>query len=922
MKPAAPSAADDRELILRAQVSLPSSTKVTPMLRQWLQAKAKAPDAILLFRMGDFYELFGDDARRAGEVLALAVTTRDRDKSEDSMPMAGFPHPAAPGYIAKLIAAGLKVAVCDQLEDPALAKGIVRRDVTRLVTPGMVLDEESLEAKANNFLVAVVRAGVNGGDVDAGFGVAALDVSTGDFFCTLASGEAAVVDEVQRLAPREIVVDANFDAALVARLAHVRADDVPRRVETKERPRRAARVLRLGGHDALLDDPAWSAALLACELCLLYAEETGQGALPKHLRAPRAQQLDRRLLLDQTTRQHLDLTGPAHDLRKRGTLLWHLDRTKTAAGGRRLLRQLLEPSAHVEEIEARLDRLQVLVDDPALRAHLLEHLGGADVERLVARAANGRAGPRELVRLAQALRRFSPLAEALFAHPPWAALLAPLAAAIESASVVCAELSRALRDDAPGQLGDERAFVDGYDQGLDELWALQAGGQSAIAALEQKERELTGIGSLKIRFNNIFGWYVEVTKAHQAKVPERYRRKQTIANGERYITDELVALEEQVDGADGRRRRREGELFSRLLELVQTHARGLLEAAGFVADVDAAVALAEVAVAGRCVRPVLVPAAERTLVLEDVRHLVVERLCEERGEPYVPASLTLDGDRQVLIVTGPNMAGKSTLMRQVALAQVLAQCGCFVPAKHARLSLCDRVFTRVGASDDTASGRSTFMVEMTETAHILRGATPHSLVLLDEIGRGTSTYDGLAIAWAVAEHLHDVTGARTLFATHYHELTALADHLTHTKNVHVVVKEWGDDIVFVRTLEDGPAGRSFGIQVARLAGLPPLVVSRAKDVLAQLEGYPASSSSSSTSTSASSQASPKARPPKKLGPPATAPQLALFAPPQAVVVDDADHAVLERLRAVDVHRLTPLAAMNLLASLVDDARRR
>jgi DNA mismatch repair protein MutS len=675
------------------------------------------------------------------------------------------------------------------------------------------------------------------------------------------------------------------------------------------------RVDKLGTHDAMLDETGWRPALLACELCLVYAEETGQGALPRHLRPPRAMVLESRLLLDQTTRMHLDLCGPPHDLRKRGTLLWHLDQTKTAAGGRHLLRLLLQPSAELGEIEGRLDRLQVLVDDPALRALLLEHLGGADVERLVARAANGRAGPRDLVRLQQALLRFPAIAEALFAHSAWQPTIAALGDAIEACSVVCGELGRALRPDAPVALGDERAFNDGYDAGLDELWVLQSGGQSAIAALEAREKELTGIPSLKIRFNNVFGWYLEVTRANQAKVPERYKRKQTIANGERYVTDELTALEEQVDGADGRRRRREGDLLQALLGLVATHARALLEAAAFVASVDAVVSLAEVAVAGRCVRPILLRREERHLSLEEVRHPVVERFASERGEAFVPASVVLDADRQILVVTGPNMAGKSTMMRQVALAQVLAQCGCFVPAQKATLSICDRVFTRVGASDDIASGRSTFMVEMTETSHILRGATQHSLVLLDEIGRGTSTFDGLAIAWAVAEHLHDTTGARTLFATHYHELTALDEHLGRLKNVHVVVKEWGDDIVFVRTLKDGPAGRSFGIQVARLAGLPTTVVARAKEVLAHLEGEasPPSADGAKTTLPKTTKRSTQQRP-----------QMSLFAPAEEAAVatgDDRAARILERLRGLDLNRLTPLQALNTLAGFVDEARK-
>ena len=913
---AAPS--EDDLLVVKSGTTLPPNTKITPMLRQWLAAKAKAKDAILLFRMGDFYELFGDDARLAGGVLDLAVTSRDRDKGDGAMPMAGFPHTAAPGYIARLIAAGMKVAVCDQLEDPALAKGIVKRDVTRVVTPGMVLDDESLDARSNNFLVAVVTGAFDDGSDDKHrFGLAALDVSTGELLCTTASSEAALVDEVQRLAPRELVVDDALAQPLVARLVGDTRPGLPaRRLERRTAPAKRRLVDALGAPDAWLLEAPHRPALLAAELALVYAEETGQGVLPKHLRSPVAFSLDERLLLDTTTRAHLELCGPSGDLRRPGTLLWHLDRTKTAAGGRRLLRLLLEPSASLVEIEGRQDRLAVLVDDAGLRARLLEQLTSlADVERLVARAANGRAGPRELWRLGQTLLRLPTIASLLFEHEPWALLLSPLGMSIEACSVVSEVLDRALVADAPQALGDEHVFREGYDLDLDALWLLTTDGQGAIAALEAKERDLTGIASLKIRFNNVFGYFIEVTKSHQAKVPARYVRKQTIANGERFITDELAALQEQVEGADSRRRRREAELFAALLQQVRDHARELSTLATFVADVDAVLSFAEVAVSDRCVRPAVLPKEKRCLVLDEARHPVVERLCRERGESYVPSTIELDGERQILVVTGPNMAGKSTLMRQVALCQLLAQAGAFVPAKTATLSLCDRIFTRVGAADDTATGRSTFMVEMTETSHILRGATPYSLVLLDEIGRGTSTFDGLAIAWAVAEHIHDAVHARTLFATHYHELTALSASLDRLKNVHVVVKEWGDDIVFVRSLADGPAGRSFGIQVARLAGLPVTVVARAREVLAHLEGDDIPAHAAPT----------KGLPRSQRRPSPTAPQMSLFGGAPAaeadVVVDDRLVKFAERVKAVDVNRLTPMQAMNVLAELVDQARK-
>jgi DNA mismatch repair protein MutS len=874
------------------------------MLRQWLEAKAKAKDAILLFRMGDFYELFGEDAHKAGQVLDLAVTTRDRDKGDDAMPMAGFPHPQAPVYIARLIAAGLKVAVCDQMEDPALARGIVKRDVTRIVTPGMVLDDESLDARANNFLVALTVAG----SVDDGFGLAAVDVSTGELLATTVQSQSALVDEVGRLSPREIVVESDMLDGVVDALSALSAK---KQVRVERRPLPKARRLvdglvatqKGGAHDPWFQAAAHKHALVACELALQYVEETGQGLLPSHLLPPRPYVVGEQLLLDPVTRAHLELTGPPGELRKDGTLLSVVDRTKTAAGGRRLLRMLVAPSAHAAVIERRLDRVQALVDDGGLRAQLVATLSGfPDIERLVARAAAKRSVPRDLVRLRQALRALPAVAE-LVEKTDALASEGPLDLVSELREV----LDRALLDEPALSLGAGPVFAPGYDKDLDELTSLATGGRDRIAALEEEEKKATGIPTLKVRYTSVFGYYIEVTKAHLAKVPDRYRRKQTVANAERYVTDALAALEDQVEGAEARRVAREQSLFDDIVTMIADRARRLLAVAERVADVDACLSLADVAVTERWTRPVLLPKDARRLALDEARHPVVERALARKGEAFVPSSVDLDGDaRQILVVTGPNMAGKSTMMRQVALCQVLAQAGSFVPAKKAELSLCDRIFTRVGASDDLAQGRSTFMVEMTETSSILRAATPFSLVLLDEIGRGTSTYDGLSIAWAVAEHIHDVTGSRTLFATHYHELTQLESHLPRLKNVHAVVKEWNDEIIFVRTLAEGAAERSYGIQVARLAGLPAPVLQRAREVLATLEGAPVDEGARV----------PRVRRQKE--PPK--PQMSLFVPPAATVVVE-EPAVVAKLRSLDVLRMTPLEAMNALAALVDEAKK-
>lgn len=908
-------ALDDVALVKAAGASLPQGAKVTPMLRQWLEAKAKAPDAVLLFRMGDFYELFADDAERAGPLLDLVVTTRDRDKGDDAVAMAGFPHHAAPAYIARLVQAGLKVAVCDQLEDPALAKGIVKRDVTRIVTPGMVLDDESLDAAANNYLLAVVPADR---EADATFGVAALDLSTGSFVAATFAGEGTLLDEVARFSPREVVLpdDGTLAAALEERLASAGSAGAARRLERRPRPRAKDRLLEaLGTLDRYFDDPERLPARAAAELVLAYVRDT-QGTLPGHLGAPRPYSVDEQLLLDATTRRHLDLTGPPGNLRAPGTLAGTLDVTLTAPGGRQLLRWLIAPSTSEAVIAERHDKVGALVDDPGARRAVREALRGFyDVERLTARLAAGRATPREIGRLRASLERLPEISLALERSASEA--LRALASSFELLGDVRERLARALVDDPPLALGAGPVFRAGHDAALDELVTLSVGGRDAIAQAEERERQATGIPNLKVKYTRVFGYYIEVTKTHLSKVPEHYRRKQTVANAERYVTEELARLEEKVATAETKRAEREASLFEELRQDLARHAPRFLRVAERVAELDALCAFAEVSDERRYTRPRVLPAGARRLSIRSGRHPVVEAALAREGEAFVPSDVDLDADeRQVVLVTGPNMAGKSTLMRQVALLQILAQAGCFVPADEAELSLCDRIFTRVGASDDLAQGRSTFMVEMTETAHILKSATPDSLVLLDEIGRGTSTFDGLSIAWAVAEHLHEHVGARTLFATHYHELCDLEGALPRVRNVHVVVKEWNEEIIFTRTLAEGGAERSYGIQVARLAGLPRAVLTRAREVLAHLEGDVVAVADPERPAPRARRSARSDRPQMDLFTPKTpAPRAEeLAAPPPSPLV--------EQLARLDVNRMTPLEALNTLAELVDDARKR
>lgn len=920
----------DAELIDAAGVQLPRGTRVTPMLRQWLEAKAKVKDAVLLFRMGDFYELFAEDAERAAPLLDLTITSRDRDRGDDALAMAGFPHHAAPQYIAKLVHAGLKVAVCEQLEDPALARGIVRRDITHVVTPGMVLDEESLEAAANNFLVAI-WPGTSPRTGTRVYGLAALDVSTGTFCASLVHHEGSLIDEVARYAPREVVLPADEAEAeaLALRLVALPGASRSPRVEQRVRPRRPERALEsFGALDRYFDEEGHQVVRRAVELCVGYVQET-QGALPSHVRPPRPYAVEAQLLLDATTRRHLDLVGPAGNLRAPGTLAGLIDVTRTALGGRALLRWLVAPSTDASLIAERHACVGAFLEEPGVRNAVREALRGVyDVERLTARVAAARAGPRELGRLRDSCARLPALRELLMACAPGP--LAALGEGISPLDELVASLERALVDDPPQALGGGPVFRAGFDVELDTLSELASGGKAAIAQVEERERAATGIGSLKVKYTRVFGYYLEITKTHLAKVPPHYRRKQTVANAERFVTEELARLEEQVSSAEARRGEREGALFEALRTEVAAHAAALLRVAEQIARVDVLAAFAEVSEARHFVAPLMLPAEAACTHIEGGRHPVVEDALGRLGEPFIPSDVTLSGaERQLVLITGPNMAGKSTLMRQVALIQVLAQAGCFVPAARAELSVCDRIFTRVGASDDLAQGRSTFMVEMTETAHILCHATPRSLVLLDEIGRGTSTFDGLSIAWAVAEHLHDHVGARTLFATHYHELCDLAHALPRVRNVHVVVKEWNDQIIFTRTLAEGGAERSYGIQVARLAGLPPPVIYRARTVLAQLEGVPSSASLAEATHPGPQRA-------RRI----TRPQMDLFAHLESrasapvayqegpvagslaaqVSMNTEMTSLTHALAETDVHALTPIAALTALAGFVERAR--
>ncbi|HLK88986.1 MAG TPA: DNA mismatch repair protein MutS [Polyangia bacterium] len=879
----------------------------TALMRQYLDVKSRYPDAIVLFRVGDFYEMFYDDAVYAARVLDLTLTTRDKGK-EDPVPMCGVPHHAVRAYLTKLTELGHRVALCEQLEDPKVARGIVKRDVVRVITPGVILDEESLDPRAPSHVAAAV------GDPRGGYGFAFLDVTTGDFHATEAPSAEILLEEIGRVAPRELVfgrADADRALAEVVKAAFPR---LPRAAVDDGDP--AAELPRAFGaaFDATLLERLPRAARAAAAV-LRYARATQPGAdlpLPGLEVYARADSL----VIDEQARAHLELCESLQERRRAGSLIELLDETRTAMGGRLLRRWLLFPSVDLASIRRRHDAVERLVGAHAARDRARKLLGGiADLERLVGRARLGVATPRDLAVLGHSLVALPELALALTeahageiggsaAGEPDLLHLGQGPSGDDLAAPLAAELVRVLRPDAPALTKDGGFINAGVSPELDELVDIASGGRDRIAAIEARERTRTGIPSLKVKFNSVFGYYIEVTRSNLAAVPADYRRKQTVANAERFVTTELSEFEATVLSADEKRIAMELEIFTALRARVAAEAERLLALAARVATADTLAALAEVAHRNGYCRPVV--DEEGVIDLVDARHPVVERLAAAGS--FVPNDVRLDpASDQILIVSGPNMAGKSTLMRQVALAVIQAQMGGFVAARSARIGLCDRVFTRVGAGDNLARGESTFMVEMRETAQILRHATAKSLVVLDEIGRGTSTYDGVSIAWAVAEHLHDRVGAKTLFATHYHELAALAAQHPRVRNVSVAAREWKGEVVFLRKLTAGGTSRSFGVEVAKLAGLPPGVVARARAILRTLEAP---------------GAGPAADLPRPVVPGAAEAgvgQLGLFSPAEPPVVpaeSPAVREVLDQLRAVDTDELSPRAAHDLLAELV------
>ncbi len=858
-------------------------TKATPLLKQYHRIKSGHPDCILLFRMGDFYETFYQDAEIASKVLGIALTSRPHGKKE-RVPLAGVPFRSVDSHIAKLVTSGYKVAICEQLEDPKAAGVIVKRGVTEVITPGTVTRSSLLDERRNNYLGAISCEG----DL---YGLANCDLTTGQFLVTeLAVGE--LPDELRRIEPKELLLPPNLESGV-----HVDMDVAVTRLESRHFSYDLAyqkltshfKVSSLAGFGCEELRPGIAAA----GAVLFYLEETQRRSLP-HITRLSPYSRSQFMILDPTTRRNLELTRKLTGEEGEGTLLGVMDYTQTPMGGRTLRAWLLAPLLDVGRIEERLSAVAELAGDTFLREELRKQLKSVgDMERTVSRVSTERANGRDLAALKNSLSVMPEIKSTLAAVS--SALLLRTGSDIRDFSSLTGEIERAVVDSPPVAVTEGGLIRDGYSEELDQLRAVSVRGKGWIAELQSRERERTGIGSLKVGYTSVFGYYIEVSKPNLRKVPPDYVRKQTLVGAERFLTPELKEYESSVLAAEEKQKLLEYDIFTKVRSRVAQEGEAILAAARAVGKLDCLCSLAHLALLRDYRRPEITETEEFSIV--EGRHPVVEALLEEGS--FVPNDTHMNtGADQILLITGPNMSGKSTYLRQVGLIAILAQMGSFVPAKEASLGVVDRVFTRVGASDDVSKGVSTFLAEMSQTANILNNATPKSLIILDEMGRGTSTFDGLAIAWAVVEYLHNHTGvsAKTLFATHYFELTQLEKLLPRVKNYNVAVKEWGDEVIFLYKLVPGRSDRSYGIQVARMAGLPEAVVERAREVLKNLE---------------SDELTPAEYPRIARGEhaprPRESPQLGLFRM--------AEHPLIEELRRLEIEKLTPVEALNRLNEL-------
>jgi DNA mismatch repair protein MutS len=867
--------------------------KETPMMQQYLRIKAEHQDAILLFRMGDFYEMFFDDAVTASRVLGLTLTARSKEKG-GKIPLAGVPHHSVDGYIKKLILAGHRIAICDQLEDPKQAKGIVDRGVTRVITAGTLTDDLLPDPRASNYLAALCPR-------KKMCGLAWVDMSTGRFFVEEVPPDR-LADELARIGPAECLYPeslASKDQRLIRELKQTTTPEM--RPDWVFEKRNATKILYKHFEVESLDGfgvgdlaPGISAAGAVID----YLNETQRTSLSHIDRIERFVDT-KHLLIDRSAQYSLELVRTMRGGDRRGSLLGVLDRSVTTMGARLMYDWLLSPLRQAEAINRRQEAVAELVEDPDLRENartLLDRM--YDIERIASKVSTGRANARDLVALRQSAQMLPALRQLIDDREPEA--LRSLARQIDPLSDIVALVARSLSDEPPVTIREGGMIRKGYNAELDELRSMRRDGQDWIARYQADESKRTGIDTLKVGFNSVFGYYIEITHANTAKVPDNYTRKQTLKNAERYITPELKEYETKVLSAGEKADVMEYDLFVEVRETIAAEIQRILSVARAVAQIDVLATLAHVAAEHRYCRPVVDDS--RKLLINDGRHPVLEQMLD--GEAFVPNDSMLDGEDQIIaIITGPNMAGKSTYIRQVALIVIMAQMGGFVPAKSAEIGACDRVFARVGASDEISRAQSTFMVEMTETANILNNATDRSLIVLDEVGRGTSTYDGVSIAWAVTEHIHEKLGARTLFATHYHELTALETILPRARNYNVAVREWEDEVIFLRKIIEGGTDKSYGVHVAKLAGVPKPIIERSKTILMQLEA----SNLDDNNQPMLAPMRVKSKKPREM-------QMALFRSPHETTID--------AIRKLNTETLSPLEALLKLQSLKEEILRR
>lgn len=880
--------------------------ELTPMMKQYMETKSQYPDCILFYRLGDFYEMFFDDALTASRELEITLTGKNCGQ-EERAPMCGVPYHAVESYLNKLVSKGYKVAICEQLEDPKTAKGIVKRDVVRIVTPGTNLDTQALDETRNNYIMCIVY-------IADRYGVSVSDITTGDYFVTEIPDSAKLMDEIYRFSPSEIICNEAFYMSgmdldgmrdrlgiTIYSLDSWYFDDAVCRQKLLEH----FKVTSFAG----LGLADYDCGIISAGALLQYLLETQKNSLSNltHITPYAA---GRYMMLDSSTRRNLELCETLREKQKRGSLLWVLDKTKTAMGARTLRKYVEQPLIDKKEIEKRLDAVAELKDQAISREEIREYLSPVyDLERLITRIAYGTANPRDLTAFRSSLEMLPHIRYIL--EEMESELLKNIHDDMDALEDLCTLVKDAIREDPPIAMKEGNIIRDGYNEEVDKLRRAKSDGKDWLAKLENDEREKTGIKNLRIKYNKVFGYYLEVTNSYKDMVPDYYTRKQTLANAERYITPELKELEDMILGAEDKLYALEYELYSQVRDTIASEIERIQKTAKAVAALDAFASLAVVAERNNYTRPKI---NEKGVIdIKEGRHPVVERMIP--NDMFIANDTYLDDKKhRISIITGPNMAGKSTYMRQTALIALMAQIGSFVPAKSADIALSDRIFTRVGASDDLASGQSTFMVEMTEVANILRNATSKSLLVLDEIGRGTSTFDGLSIAWAVVEYISDsrLLGAKTLFATHYHELTELEGKISNVNNYCIAVKEKGDDIVFLRKIVKGGADKSYGIQVAKLAGVPDLVIDRAKEIVEELaEG----DITARVSEIAVREKSAKKKPKVKKYDEVDMAQMSLF---DTVKDDD----VLEELKNLDVGNMTPIDALNTIYRLQNKLKNR